>query len=181
MDEAGARALLAARVGGPAPALDGAARLLAEGRLAAALWQRHPARHDVTSEAALYDRVVALQRRHLRHAPTPQRVAWDPALRRAQQALGTHTAVSRVQGGRLKARREIRIASVFKQAPDALLRMIVAHEVAHLKEPAHDRAFYALCRHLEPDYVQLEFDTRLWLVALEHEPPPHRVAFTTPS
>ena len=34
-------------------------------------------------------------------------------------------------------------------------------------EREHDRAFYALCRHIEPDYHQLEFDLRLWLVARE--------------
>jgi predicted metal-dependent hydrolase len=88
--------------------------------------------------------------------------------------LGTHSAVSRVQGTRLKAKREIRISSLFKDAPAALLRMIVVHELAHLREREHDRAFYALCMHMEPDYHQLEFDTRLWLVARELEPPGNR-------
>ena len=45
--------------------------------------------------------------------------------------------------------------------------MIVVHELAHLKEREHDKAFYALCQHMEPDYHQLEFDLRLWLTALE--------------
>jgi predicted metal-dependent hydrolase len=67
----------------------------------------------------------------------------------------------------LKAKREIRVASLFKDAPAAFLRMIVVHELAHLKEREHGRAFYALCAHIEPDYAQLEFDTRLWLTALE--------------
>jgi predicted metal-dependent hydrolase len=43
--------------------------------------------------------------------------------------------------------------------------------VAHLKEPEHDKAFYALCTHMEADYHQLEFDTRLWLTARELEGP----------
>jgi UTP pyrophosphatase len=43
--------------------------------------------------------------------------------------------------------------------------MIVVHELAHLKEREHDKAFYALCLHMEPDYPQLEFDLRLWLTA----------------
>ena len=73
----------------------------------------------------------------------------------------THTAVSRVQGSQLKAKREIRIASVFKDAPADFLRMIVVHELAHLRERAHDKAFYALCRHMAPDYHALEFDTRM--------------------
>jgi predicted metal-dependent hydrolase len=87
------------------------------------------------------------------------------------QALGTHTAVSRVQGGRLKAKRELRVASLFKDAPANLLQMIVVHELAHLRERQHDKAFYALCTHMAPDYHQWEFDTRLWLTALELEGP----------
>jgi len=45
--------------------------------------------------------------------------------------------------------------------------MIVVHELAHLKESEHDKAFYALCLHMEPSYHQLEFDLRLWLTAQE--------------
>lgn len=41
--------------------------------------------------------------------------------------------------------------------------MIVVHELAHLKEKEHDKSFYQLCCHMEPQYHQLEFDTRLWL------------------
>jgi UTP pyrophosphatase len=41
------------------------------------------------------------------------------------------------------------------------------HELAHLKEREHNRAFYALCEHMEPGYHQLEFELRLWLTAQE--------------
>jgi predicted metal-dependent hydrolase len=68
-----------------------------------------------------------------------------------------------VQGGKLKAKREIRIAAVFKDAPADFLRMIVVHELAHLRHREHDKAFYALCCHMAGDYHQLEFDLRLWL------------------
>lgn len=139
--------------------------LIDAGRLAEVVAQRHPEPHAVRSERALYDYVTGLKARHLRSAPPLAKVAWDPALQRVQQALGTHSAVSRVQGGQLKAKREIRIASVFKEAPADLLRTIVVHELAHLREREHDKAFYALCRHMEPDYAQLEFDLRLWLTA----------------
>jgi predicted metal-dependent hydrolase len=45
--------------------------------------------------------------------------------------------------------------------------MIVVHELAHMKEREHDKAFYQLCAHMEPDYHQLEFDLRLYLTHLE--------------
>jgi predicted metal-dependent hydrolase len=41
------------------------------------------------------------------------------------------------------------------------------HELAHLKEREHDKAFYALCCHMEPGYHQLEFDLRLYLTHLD--------------
>jgi predicted metal-dependent hydrolase len=145
--------------------------LLAQGRLGAALRQRYPEAHEVRTDGALYDYVTELKARHLRNAGPLAKVLYDNRLHVVRNALGTHTAVSRVQGGRLKAKREIRIASLFKDAPAPFLKMIVVHELAHLKEPAHDKAFYALCTHMEPAYHQLEFDTRLWLTALEIEEP----------
>ena len=141
--------------------------LIDTGRLAAHVEQRHPERHAVRSERALYDYVCGLKARHMKSAPPVAKVAWDPRLQIVKNALGTHTAISRVQGGQLKAKREIRIAALFKDASADFLRMIVVHELAHLKEPAHDKAFYALCCHMEPDYHALEFDLRLWLTALE--------------
>ena len=141
--------------------------LIAEGRLADSLERRYPERHDIASDGALYDYVSALKSRHMRSAGPLAKVLYDSRLHLTHQALGTHTAVSRLQGGNLKAKREIRIASLFREAPAAFLRMIVVHELAHLKEREHDKAFYALCKHMEPDYHQLEFDVRLWLTGVE--------------
>ena len=50
---------------------------------------------------------------------------------------------------------------------DAFLRMIVVHELAHLKESEHNKAFYQLCQHMEPRYFQLEFDLRAYLTYLD--------------
>lgn len=147
-----------------------AGELIAQGRLGESLRRRYPEAHEVRSDPALYDYVTALKSRFLRNAPALAKVAFDPRLHVVQNALGTHTSVSRVQGSKLKAKREIRVASLFRQAPAPFLKMIVVHELAHLKERAHDKAFYALCVHMEPAYHQLEFDLRLWLTAREIEP-----------
>jgi predicted metal-dependent hydrolase len=56
---------------------------------------------------------------------------------------------------------------VFKTVPEDFLRMITVHELAHLKERAHDKAFYSLCSHIEPRYHQLEFEVRVYLTHLE--------------
>lgn len=147
-------------------------QLVDAGRLGESVARRYPETHDVRTDRALYDYVGELKARHLRNAGPLSRVAFDNQMHVVQQALGTHTRVSRVQGNKLKAKREIRIAALFKQAPASFLRLIVVHELAHLKEREHGRAFYALCTHMEADYHPLELDLRLWLTALELEPPP---------
>jgi len=156
-------------LGYPPQLLARAHELLAQGRLGRSVLARYPQAHEIRTDAALYEHVSALKRQFMRSAPPLAKVAWDPRLQLVQQALGTHSAVSRVQGGRLKAKREIRIASLFKQAPASFLRMIVVHELAHLKEREHGKPFYALCEHMAPDYHQLELDVRLWLTAREFE------------
>ncbi|MEO7056419.1 MAG: YgjP-like metallopeptidase domain-containing protein [Caldimonas sp.] len=148
--------------------------LMAEGRLMETLKRRHAELHAVSNDRALYDYVGELKARYMRNAPPLSKVRYDTTLHIVRNALGTHTAVSRVQGNKLKAKREIRVASLFKDAPAPFLKMIVVHELAHLKEPDHDRAFYSLCTHMEPAYHQLELDVRLWLTALELAPPGNR-------
>lgn len=143
--------------------------LVAQGRLGALIASRYPQAHDVRTDGGLYEYVTAMKTQYMRNAAPLSRIAYDSTLHVVRNALGTHTAVSRVQGGKLKAKREIRISALFRQAPEAFLRMIVVHELAHLKERDHGRPFYALCRHMEPAYHQLEFDVRLWLTATELE------------
>ncbi len=149
--------------GYPAPLQDQARQLLDDGRLGDYLARRYPEAHAVRNDGALYEHAMALKHRHLRHAGPLSKVVFDNRLQVDQRALGTLTAASRVQGGRLTAKRELRVAAVFKQAPAAMLEMIVVHELAHLKHRAHDKAFYALCEHMLAGYHQVEFDTRLYL------------------
>ena len=141
--------------------------LIAQGGLRDRLRRRYGGTHDVRTDRALYDYTLALKNRCMRNAPPLSKVVFDRQLQLLQHALGTHTTVSRVQGGRLKAKREIRVASLFKDTPPEFLKMIVVHELAHLKEPQHDKAFYQLCVHMEPDYHQLEFDLRLYMTQQE--------------
>jgi UTP pyrophosphatase len=141
--------------------------LLAQDRLGERLRARYGDAPGSRTDAVLYDYTMALKNRFLRNAPALSKVVFDNRLHVIHNALGTHTNVARVQGNKLKAKREIRIAGLFRSAPEPLLKMIVVHELAHLKEREHDRAFYSLCTHVEPDYHQLEFDLRLCLVQAE--------------
>ncbi|KDE35403.1 M48 family metallopeptidase [Kosakonia radicincitans] len=140
--------------------------LIEQNRLGEVLQKRYPLSHGITTDKALYQYTQEMKNQYLRNAAPVNKVMYDSKIHVLNNALGLHTAVSRVQGGKLKAKAEIRVATVFREAPEAFLRMIVVHELAHLKEKDHNKAFYQLCCHMEPQYHQLEFDTRLWLTHL---------------
>ena len=135
--------------------------------LAAVLLHKYPQPHVVRTDKALYQYATEIKNRHLRNADAVNKVVFDSKIHVVRHALGLHTTLSRVQGGRLAAKHEIRIASMFKQVPDEFLRMIVVHELAHLREKQHNKAFYQLCEHMEPGYHQFELDVRLYLTHIE--------------
>lgn len=141
--------------------------MIEAGRLGEYLQRRYAGTHEVRSDKALFDYTQDLKQRFMRNAEPLNKVCYDAKLKIIQHALGTHTRAQNVQGARLKTRREIRIATLFREAPADFLRMIVVHELAHLRELEHNKAFYALCQHMEPSYGQLEFDLRLWLTQQE--------------
>ena len=141
--------------------------LIEQDRLGDVLRQRYPDTHAVRSDSALYDYVLELKNRYLRNASPLSKVMYDSSLGLVAKALGTHTTVSRVQGGKLKAKREIRVATLFRDVAPEFLKMIVVHELAHLKEREPDKAFYQLCAHMEPQYHQYELDLRLYLTQLD--------------
>lgn len=143
------------------------AQLVAENRLGSVIVQRYPQLHAVRTDRALYDFTVNIKNEFMRTTQPLSRVAYDGKIHVINNALGTHTFVSRVQGGKLKAKHEIHIAAIFRDAPVEFLKMIVVHELAHLKEKEHNKAFYQLCEYMEPAYHQLEFDTRLFLTQVE--------------
>ncbi|BBP79889.1 M48 family peptidase [Pseudomonas gingeri NCPPB 3146 = LMG 5327] len=147
----------------PTSLQDQVRQMIAGDQLGTYLNQRYPGRHGVQSDKALYGYALALKQEHLRNAPAIDKVLFDNRLDLTHRALGLHTAISRVQGGKLKAKKEIRIASLFKEAAPEFLRMIVVHELAHLKESDHNKAFYQLCEYMQPGYHQLEFDLRVYL------------------
>jgi len=141
-------------------------QLIAQDRLAELLLKKYPLTHEVRTDKALYDYALKLKNEYLRNAGLLSKVMFDGKLHVIKNALGTHTTISRIQGCNLKTKREIRVATVFKEMPPEFLRMIVVHELAHLKEREHDKAFYQLCRYMEPDYAQFEFDLRVYLTYL---------------
>lgn len=144
-----------------------AQRLLDEKRLGDYLLKNYPTAHNVTSAKALYDYTLDIKNTYIRKSNPLSKVIYDDKIHAVKHALGLHTYISRIQGNKLKAKQEIRISSTFKRGPEAFLKMIVVHELAHLKEKEHNKAFYKLCQHMEPSYHQLELHLRLYLTHIE--------------
>jgi UTP pyrophosphatase len=141
--------------------------LINEGRLAEVLLKRYPDTHNIRTDNALYTYTQDLKSKFMSKAQPLSRAAYDGKIKVIQHALGQHHYITHVQGNKLKTRNEIKIASVFRVAPEAFLKMIVVHELAHFKEKEHNKAFYQLCCHMEPNYHQYEFDLRLYLTHLD--------------
>ena len=142
-------------------------QLIADKRLGQVLSLRYPQAHTVRNDKALYEYIQDLRAQWLRNSDPINKVAYDSRIHVIQHALGLHTTTAHVQGSRLKARHDIRIATLFRDVPLEFLRMIAVHELAHVREKQHDKAFYQLCCHMEPNYHQFEFDVRLYLTHLE--------------
>lgn len=141
--------------------------LLTKGKLGNTILKKYPTSHSFSNNKALYTYTVKLKNEFIRQSGPLSKVVYDDKLDALHHALGLHSFVPRVQGNKLKSKNEIRIGSVFKKVPIEFLRMIVVHELSHLKEKEHSKAFYKLCTHIEPNYYQLEFDTRLYLTHIE--------------
>ncbi len=127
------------------------------------LLKKYPEAHKLSSEKALYEYAQEIKNEYMRSSSPISKVIYDDKIHVINNSLGLHTYVSRVQGKKLKAKNEIRISSLFRKAPEAFLRMILVHELAHLREKEHNKSFYNLCCYMEPDYHQLEFELRLYL------------------
>jgi UTP pyrophosphatase len=142
-------------------------QLLDNNQLDDYLLGKYPNTHDYVSDKSLRAFAQSIKNQFIKKSSPLSQVRYDPKIHVINNALGLHTYISRVQGNKLKSKNEIRISEVFRKSPEPFLSMIVVHELAHLKEKDHNKAFYKLCRHMLPDYHQLEFDMRVYLTQLE--------------
>jgi predicted metal-dependent hydrolase len=138
--------------------------LIESKKLEVYLNNRYGQKHAIKSDADLRQFVMTYKNQYLKKSAPLSKVVYDNKIHVIKNALGTHSYVSRIQGSKIKSKNEIHVSSVFKSAPKAFLEMIVVHELAHIKEKEHNKAFYQLCQHMLPDYHQLEFDMRLYLI-----------------
>lgn len=153
--------------GYPAETIHQVQKIVIDGRLGEILRKKYPQCHSIRTDKQLYEFTVELKNQFMSKAQPLNRAQYDSKIKVIQHALGQHHYITRVQGNKTKTVNEIKIASVFRVAPEAFLKMIVVHELAHFREKEHNKSFYQLCRHMEPDYHQYEFDLRLYLTHLD--------------
>ncbi len=142
-------------------------RLIDEGRLADVLLSKYPKAHTFNNDKLLREYVLRFKNRFLKKSSPLSEIRYNASIHVINHALGMHRVHTRAHGGRLKTKSDIQISTVFKTMPEPFLEMIVVHELAHLKEKEHNKAFYQLCEHMLPEYHQLEFDTRVYLTQLD--------------
>jgi len=148
--------------------------LILEKRLGEFLLNKYPSGHKIRTDKALYDFAISLKNEFIQKSQPLSKVTYDSKISPIDNVLGMHYYIAKVQGSKIKAKNEIKIASIFKNVPEEFLRMIVVHELAHLKEKDHNKAFYKLCEYMEPGYYQIEFDLRLYLTYIENADPLYR-------
>ncbi len=146
---------------------DDVLKLINSGNLKNHLISKYPNSHNITSDKALFTYITDIKNSYIKKSSPLTKTLYDGKINVIHNALGTHHFISRVQGSKLKAKNEIRIASMFKSVPEEFLQMIVVHELAHFKEKEHNKAFYKLCEYMQPSYHQVEFDLRLYLTHVD--------------
>lgn len=144
--------------------------LKASGQLLQRLEARYGTPHTIQNNAALYTYTQDLKRTYLKSSPPLGKVRYNDKISTLHRAFGLHTYAVRVQGNKLKTKNELRVASLFKELSEDFLRMVVVHELAHLRHKDHDKAFYRLCVYMEPEYHRYETDLRLLLFARQGAP-----------
>lgn len=154
-------------VGYPLETQNQVQKVVENGRLGAFLLQKYPKCHEFRSDKLLYSYAMDLKNRYMGKSLRLNRAVYDSKIKVVQHALGQHHYITRGHGGKAKTVNEIKVASLFKCAPEAFLKMITVHELAHFREKEHNKSFYKLCNHMEPEYHQYEFDLRLYLTHLD--------------
>ncbi len=101
----------------------------------------------------------------MKKAPPVHKVVFDDSNESVYNALGLNDNDLILFDNGHKIKNVMRIASLYKDAPADLFYMVVVHELAHLKEREHGKNFFRLCRHMDDDYSQHEFDLRLYLIS----------------
>ncbi len=90
-------------------------KLIDSGKLREHLLKKYPLAHSIKNDKSLFVYMQDIKNSFMKKSPPLSKTIYDGKINVIHNALGTHHFISRVQGGKLKAKNEIRIASMFKR------------------------------------------------------------------
>ncbi len=126
--------------------------------------QKYKEKHSIQTDKQLYRYVNQLKNQYIKKSDPIHKIIYDSSIVLKKQALGIHAFKIKPHGRKTIRKNEIKISSTFKKMPLAFLEHIVVHELAHVKEKEHNKAFYRLCNNMQPAYHEVEVDLRLFLI-----------------
>jgi len=90
-------------------------KLLKQNKISAYLLKKYPTSHTISSDKELFSFVQNIKNNYIKKSSPLSKVIYDGKISSINNALGTHHFISRVQGSKLKAKNEIKIATLFKE------------------------------------------------------------------
>lgn len=141
--------------------------LILEDKLAFYLKNKYKNINTYKKDRDLYLLAKEIKNKHMKNEKLPEKIFYDNKIELSHQALGLHTYLAIKQGKKYKAKNEIKISARFKELPYEFLENILIHELCHLKEKEHNKAFYKLCKNINSKYFEVELDIRIYLTYID--------------
>lgn len=141
--------------------------IIKSNKLGEVLTKKYKTKHSITNDKVLYNLAVDIKNQYMKNSKMPNRVYYDNKIETLNNALGLHSYIPIIHGKKIKVINDIKISTNFKNMPYEFLYNVLIHEIAHLKEKEHNKAFYNLCQNMSPEYFQIDFDLRLYLTYLD--------------
>jgi hypothetical protein len=142
-------------------------RLIEKKELGLYLKNKYPDINIYNKDKDLYLLSKKIKDKHMKKQKLPERIIYDNKIELENYALGLHSYIPKKQGKKIKMTNEIKISSRFKKLPFEFMENVLVHELCHLKEKEHNKAFYNLCQSIRPNYFQVDLDIRIYLTYKE--------------
>jgi len=142
-------------------------KLIDENKLGLYLKNKYININTFTKDKDLYLLAKEIKDKYIKNEKLPERIFYDNKIELKNQALGLHTYIPVKHGKKYKMQNEIKISSRFKTLPYEFMENILIHELCHLKEKEHNKAFYKLCKNIDERYFEIDLDIRIYLTFLD--------------
>lgn len=123
--------------------------------------------NHLNKDKELYNLAKEIKDKYMKKQKLPERIFYDNKIELQNQALGLHSYIPLKQGKKIKMKNEIKISSRFKELPYEFMENVLIHELCHLKEKDHNKAFYALCKNISANYFEVDLDIRIYLTYVD--------------